>query len=259
MFYLKTDEDIEYLRQANLIVAKTLAHVGHFVKPGITTLELDHIAESFILSCGAKPNFLGVPGSKKPYPNTICTSVNDQVMHAIPSNYILQEGDIISVDCGAVKNGFHGDSCYTFAVGHISDKAAALLNITKAALYCGIDKAVEGNRLEDISAAIQQCVENAGFSVCRVGSGHGIGRDMHEDPLVRNYGKEGRGIKLRRGMVFCIEPMVMCGDSDVDFSKDGWTISTSDHSLAAHFEHAISVGRQKADILSSFKFIEDNI
>jgi methionyl aminopeptidase len=254
MIYLKTDEDIEFMRVSNMIVAQTLAEVGRNIKPGVTTLQLDKVAESFIRDCGAVPSFLGYDG----FPNSICTSVNDQVVHGIPSNYELKDGDIVSVDCGAVKNGFHGDSCYTFAVGQVSEKVAALLQSTKAALYSGIAQAVEGARIENIGAAIQQKVEGDGYSVVREYTGHGIGRMMHEDPHVRNYGKQGCGIKLRRGMVIAIEPMIAMGSRDIKISKDGWTVTTVDHQPAAHFEHTLAIGAEKADILSSFKFIENS-
>ena len=254
MIYLKTDEDIEFMRVSNMIVAQTLAEVGRNIKPGVTTLQLDKVAESFIRDCGAVPSFLGYDG----FPNSICTSVNDQVVHGIPSNYELKDGDIVSVDCGAVKNGFHGDSCYTFAVGQVSEKVAALLQSTKAALYSGIAQAVEGARIENIGAAIQQKVEGDGYSVVREYTGHGIGRMMHEDPHVRNYGKRGCGIKLRRGMVIAIEPMIAMGSRDIKISKDGWTVTTVDHQPAAHFEHTLAIGAEKADILSSCKFIENS-
>lgn len=253
MIFLKTDEEIECLRISNSIVAKTLAEVGRNIKPGITTLKLDKIAETYIRDCGAVPSFLGYEG----FPASICTSVNDQVVHGIPDNYELKEGDIISVDCGALINGFHGDSCYTFTVGPVSHKVAALLESTKAALYSGIAQAVEGRRLGDVSAAIQTKAEADGFSVVREYTGHGIGRNMHEEPLVRNYGSAGSGIKLRKGMVIAIEPMITMGSRQIYLKKDGWTACTSDHLPAAHFEHTVAIGRDKAEILSSFDFIEN--
>ena len=253
MIFLKTDEEIELLKISNTIVAKTLAEVGRNIKPGITTLQLDKIAETYIRDCGAVPSFLGYGG----FPNSICTSVNDQVVHGIPDNYELKEGDIVSVDCGALINGFHGDSCYTFAVGPISHEVAALLESTKAALYSGISQAIEGKRLGDISAAIQTRAEGDGFSIVREYTGHGIGRNMHEDPLARNYGSAGRGLILRKGMVLAIEPMVNMGSNSVFSKKDGWTVCTSDHLPAAHFEHTVAIGRDKAEILSSFDFIEN--
>lgn len=253
MIFLKTDEEIECMRVSNTIVAKALAEVGRNIKPGITTLKLDKIAETYIRDCGAVPSFLGYNG----FPASICTSVNDQVVHGIPDNYELKEGDIISVDCGALINGFHGDSCYTFAVGPVSHKVAALLETTKAALYSGISFAREGFRLGDVSQAIQERVERDGFSVVRDYTGHGIGRSMHEDPLVRNYGSKGTGIRLREGMVIAIEPMVNMGAKEVYLKKDRWTACTADHLPAAHFEHTVAIGRDKAEILSSFDFIEN--
>lgn len=252
MIFLKTDEEIELLKISNTIVAKTLAEVGRNIKPGVTTLQLDKIAETFIRDNGAVPSFLGYSG----FPNSICTSVNDQIVHGIPDNYELKEGDIVSVDCGALINGFHGDSCYTFPVGPISHKVAALLESTKAALYSGISQAIEGKRLGDISSAVQKKAEGDGFSVVREFTGHGIGRAMHEDPFVRNYGTPGYGLTLRRGMVIAIEPMVCMGSNKLFVKKDGWTACTSDHLPAAHFEHTVAVGLDKAEILSSFDFIE---
>lgn len=253
MIYLKTEEEIGQIRLSNQLVAKTLAEVGKYIKPGVTTLQLDHIAEEFIRDNGGEPSFLGYNG----FPNTLCTSVNDVVIHGIPNNVELKDGDIISVDCGACVNGFHGDSCFTFSVGPIKDnKVAALLKTTKAALYSGIRCAVEGRRLGDISSVIQKEVESNGFSIVREFTGHGVGRRLHEEPLVRNYGNEGSGIKLRRGMVIAIEPMVNMGKRNVTFDKDGWTVRTADHCPAAHFEHTVAVGIEKAEILSSFEFIE---
>ncbi|MCQ2191958.1 MAG: type I methionyl aminopeptidase [Paludibacteraceae bacterium] len=253
MIFLKTDEEIELMKISNTIVAKTLAEVGRNIKPGITTLKLDKIAETFIRDNGAVPSFLGYNG----FPNSICTSVNEQVVHGIPDNYELKEGDIVSVDCGALINGFHGDSCYTFTVGSVShNNVAALLESTKAALYSGIAQAIEGRRLGDVSFAIQQQAEKDGFSVVREYTGHGIGRNMHEDPLVRNYGSAGYGLTLRRGMVIAIEPMFCMGSNKISLSKDGWTATTNDHLPAAHFEHTVAIGRDKAEILSSFDFIE---
>ena len=252
MIFLKTEEEIEKIRVADQIVAHTLAEVGRHIKPGVTTLELDRIAEAYIRDCGARPNFLGYEG----YPNSICASVNDVVMHGIPGKRELQEGDIVSVDCGAEIDGFHGDSCYTFAVGEISDKVAALLVTTKAALYSGIEQAVEGRRLGDIGAAVEETVTHAGYAVAREFTGHGIGMSMHEEPRVRNYGKRGSGMRLRRGMVIAIEPAVCMGSSRLVFDPDGWTVRTADGLPAAHFEHSVAVGADRAVILSSFDFIE---
>ena len=253
MIFLKTDEEIELLRESNLIVAGALAEVGKNIKPGISTLELDKIAETYIRDCGAVPSFLGYQG----FPGSICTSVNEQVVHGIPSKYELKEGDIISVDCGALKNGFNGDSCYTFGVGEIPYKVAALLSSTKAALYGAIGLAIEGQRIESLGAKIQSVVEKDGFSVVREYTGHGVGHSLHEGPAVRNYGVEGRGMKLRKGMVIAIEPMISMGKPDIYVANDGWTAITRDGLPAAHFEHTLAVGIDKADILSSFEFIEN--
>ena len=252
MIYLKTDEEVELMRESNLIVARTLAEVAKHIREGVTTLQLDSVAEKFIRSCGAYPSFLGYEG----FPNSICVSVNDQVVHGIPSNYALKRGDVVSVDCGAVKNGFHGDSCYTFFVGEISEEAKRLLDITKESLYKGIEMAVEGNRIGDIGCAIQTHCESAGFSVVREMVGHGIGRSMHEQPKVPNYGKSGFGDVLKNGMVIAIEPMVNSGSRYIRIDDDGWTARTVDGSWAAHYEHTVVVRKGKADILSSFEYID---
>ncbi|MBP5457032.1 MAG: type I methionyl aminopeptidase [Paludibacteraceae bacterium] len=252
MIYLKTDEEVELMRESNLIVARTLAEVAKHIREGVTTLQLDSVAEKFIRSCGAYPSFLGYEG----FPNSICVSVNDQVVHGIPSTYALKRGDVVSVDCGAVKNGFHGDSCYTFFVGEISEEAKRLLDITKESLYKGIEMAVEGNRIGDIGCAIQTHCESAGFSVVREMVGHGIGRSMHEQPKVPNYGKSGFGDVLKNGMVIAIEPMVNSGSRYIRIDDDGWTARTVDGSWAAHYEHTVVVRKGKADILSSFEYID---
>jgi methionyl aminopeptidase len=235
MIYLKTPEEIALLRKSNVLVGKTLAEVAKAIKVGITTLELDKIAEDFIRSNGALPGFLGYHG----FPNTLCVSVNDQVVHGIPSNYALKEGDIVSVDCGTIIDGFYGDSAYTFCVGEVDPKVKKLLDTTKEALYKGIQQAVHGNRLGDVGYAIQQHCQAAGFSVVREMVGHGIGRNMHEDPEVPNYGKRGQGIQLREGMVIAIEPMINMGNRGILVEKDGWTIRTIDRKPSAHFEHTV--------------------
>ena len=252
MIYLKTDEEVELIRESNLLVARTLAEVGKNIKPGVTTLQLDRIAEDFIRSNGGIPSFLGYAG----FPNSICTSVNEQVVHGIPSNKPLKEGDIVSVDCGALKDGFHGDSCYTFCVGSVSSEVMKLLKTTKTALYKGIDAAVAGARLGNIGNAIQTYCEGNGFSVVREFVGHGIGHDMHEEPMVPNYGRMGSGMKLRDGMVIAIEPMICSGKRNVYMKEDGWTVVTSDGKCAAHYEHTLVVRRGKAEILSSFEYVE---
>lgn len=253
MIYLKTPEEIALLRKSNVLVGKTLAEVAKAIKVGITTLELDKIAEDFIRSNGALPGFLGYNG----FPNTLCISVNDQVVHGIPSNYALKEGDIVSVDCGTIIDGFYGDSAYTFCVGNVDPKVKKLLDTTKEALYKGIAQARHGNRLGDVGYAIQQHCQAAGFSVVREMVGHGIGRNMHEDPEVPNYGKRGQGIQLREGMVIAIEPMINMGNRGIVLERDGWTIRTIDKKPSAHFEHTIAIQKGEAAILSTFEYVEE--
>jgi len=253
MIYLKTDEEIELLRASNLLVARTLGEVAKVIKPGITTLELDRIAESFIRDNGAVPAFLNYNG----FPNSLCTSVNEQVVHGIPNNVQLKEGDVVSVDCGVLLNGYYGDSAYTFAVGKISEETEKLLKITKESLYKDIEMAVEGNRIGDIGYAVQSYNEAHGYSVVREMVGHGVGRNLHEEPEVPNYGRRGYGSKLQSGMVIAIEPMINMGKRHIVQEADGWTIRTSDRRPSAHFEHTIAVRKGKADILSSFLFVEE--
>lgn len=253
MIYLKTDEEIELLRASNLLVARTLGEVAKHIRVGVSTLELDRIAESFIRDHGAIPGFLNYNG----FPNTLCTSVNDQVVHGIPNSNELKEGDIVSVDCGVLLNGYFGDSAYTFAVGKVSDEVEKLLKITKESLLKGIEMAVDGNRIGDIGYAIQTYCEEFGYSVVREMVGHGIGRNLHEAPEVPNYGKRGYGPKLKSGMVIAIEPMINMGKRYIVQENDGWTIRTSDKLPSAHFEHTVAIGKDKADILSSFLFVEE--
>ncbi len=248
----KTESEIQKIHQSSLIVSKTLAEVGRSIEPGISTAELDKIAESFIISQGAKPAFKGYRG----FPGTLCVSVNAQVVHGMPSDYKLKEGDIISVDCGAVKDGWYGDSAYTFAVGVISEELKQLLRVTKEALQLGIDAAIEGARLGDISAAVQTHAEKHKYGVVRELVGHGIGRSLHEGPDVPNYGKRGNGMKLARGLVIAIEPMINLGRKEVKQLDDGWTIITQDGKPSAHFEHTIAIGKGKPEILTTFEEIE---
>lgn len=225
MIYLKTDEEIELMREANQLVGKTLAEVGKHVAPGVSTLQLDKIAEEFIRDHGAVPAFLGYGG----FPNSICASVNEQVVHGIPSSSkILNEGDIISVDCGTILNGYVGDSAYTFCVGEVDPKVKDLLKTTKESLYLGIQAAVEGKRIGDISNAVQTYCESHNYSVVRELVGHGIGKRMHEEPEVSNYGRRGCGPLLKSGMCICIEPMINMGSKNVVFERDGWTVRTKD-------------------------------
>lgn len=254
MIYLKTDEEIELMREANQLVGKTLAEVGKQVAPGVSTLQLDKIAEEFIRDHGAVPAFLGYGG----FPNSICASVNEQVVHGIPSSSkILNEGDIISVDCGTILNGYVGDSAYTFCVGEVDPKVKNLLKTTKEALYLGIQAAVEGKRIGDISNAVQTYCESHNYSVVRELVGHGIGKRMHEEPEVPNYGRRGCGPLLKSGMCICIEPMINMGSKNVVFEHDGWTVRTKDRKCSAHFEHCIAIRPDGPQILSSFDFIEE--
>lgn len=250
--YYKTEDDIEKIRESSLIVSNTLAEVGKAIKPGITTGELDKIAEGYIESQGAKPAFKGYRG----FPASICVSVNAQVVHGIPGNYALKEGDIVSVDCGAVKNNYFGDSAYTFRVGNISEDVANLLKVTKESLYKGIKEAVEGNRLGDVSAAIEDYAVEHKYGVVRELVGHGIGRNLHEAPDVPNYGRKGNGLRLQRGLVIAIEPMINMGKKEVNQEADGWTVTTKDGKPSAHFEHTVAIRKDKAEILTDFEIIE---
>lgn len=241
------------MKRANDLVGRTLAEVCKAIRPGVTTLQLDKIAEDFIRSNGALPGFLGYAG----FPNTLCVSVNDRVVHGIPSNYELRDGDIVSVDCGTIVDGYYGDSAFTFCVGNVDEKVKRLLRVTREALYLGIEQAVDGNRIGDIGRAVQKHCEAAGYSVVRELEGHGIGRDMHEDPGVPNYGKKGQGVLLREGMCIAIEPMINMGNRAVYQERDGWTIRTMDRKPSAHFEHTVAVHKGRAEILSSFDYIDE--
>ena len=253
MIYLKTDEEIELLRESNLLVGMTLGELAKWIAPGITTLKLDKIAEEFIRDHGAVPGFLGYGG----FPNTLCVSVKEQIVHGIPSNYELKDGDIVSIDCGTVKNGFNGDSAYTFCVGEVAYDVRRLLKTTKESLYLGIEQAVEGKRVGDISNAVQTYCEKKGYSVVRELCGHGVGKRLHEDPEVPNYGRRGCGPLLKSGMVIAIEPMINLGSRNIVIERDGWTTRTRDRKPSAHFEHTVAVREGKADILSSFKYVEE--
>jgi methionyl aminopeptidase len=253
MIYLKTNEEIELMRIANRMVSATLTEVTKHIAPGVTTLQLDKIAEEYIRDNGGIPLFKGHNG----FPNALCTSVNENVVHGIPVALPLKEGDIVSVDCGVKINGYCGDSAYTFEIGEVSSEIKRLLQVTKEALYEGISHAVEGKRLGDVSHAIQVYCESRGYSVVRELVGHGIGKNMHEAPEVPNYGKKGYGPLLKEGMCIAIEPMINLGSKNVKFEKDGWTVHTKDRKPSAHFEHTVAVRPGKADILSTFEGIEE--
>ena len=256
MIYLKTDEEIGLLRENNILVSQALAEVGRHIKPGVTTKQLDKIAEDFIRSHGAIPAFLGYQG----YPASACISVNDQVVHGIPSDkVVIKEGDIVSVDLGTFMKGFVGDSAYTFAVGEVAPEVRQLLDVTKEALYRGTAQAKAGNRVGDISAAVQDYAESFGYGVVRELEGHGLGRKMHEAPGVPNFGMRGRGPMLKEGMVICIEPMITMGGRAVVFERDGWTVRTRDRKPAAHFEFAVAIRKDGPDVLTDFSIIEQSL
>ena len=253
MIQLKTDEEIEIQRQSSLLVGKTLAEVAKLIEPGIKTSYLDKVAETFILDHGAVPGFKGYGG----FPGSLCISVNDEVVHGIPGERELKDGDIVSIDCGTLMNGFYGDSAYTFAVGNVEQEILELLKRTKESLYLAIEQAIAGKRIGDIGYAVQNHVETFGYSVVRDLVGHGVGRNLHEKPEIPNYGRRGSGVKLKKGMCLAIEPMVNLGVKEVTQDKDGWTIRTADGKPSAHFEHDVAVKNDKADILSTFEYIEE--
>lgn len=250
---LRSKDEIEKLRANNLLVSKTLAALVPMVKPGVKTIELDRFAETFIREHGAEPGFKGYEG----FPYTLCVSVNDVVVHGFPSEYELHEGDIVSVDCGTVLDGFYGDSAFTFAVGEITADNRQLLDVTRKSLELGIESALAGNRVGDIGAAVQDYSESFGYGVVRELVGHGLGEDMHELPEVPNYGRKGHGVMLRAGLCICIEPMVTMGNHSVYQDRDGWTIRTVDGMNAAHFEKAIVVSESGApDVLTDYSLID---
>ncbi|MCD8266628.1 MAG: type I methionyl aminopeptidase [Prevotellaceae bacterium] len=256
--FLKTEEEIELMRAANLLVGETLAEIGKAIKPGVTTQQLDKIAEEYIMDHGATPTFKGFPNPYGgPFPASICASVNDEVIHGIPGERELQDGDIISVDCGVLLNGFNGDSCYTFCVGEVAADVRKLVETTKEALYIGIEAAQPGRRIGDIGYAVQRHCEQKGYGVVREFTGHGIGKDMHEDPAVPNYGHRGGGKQIKSGLCIAIEPMITQGSPQIVLMPDRWTVKTKDHKPAAHFEHTVAIHRGKVDILSSFRGIEE--
>ena len=255
MIHYRSEEEIDLIRESSLLVAKTHAEMSALIKPGVTTLQLDEIAEEFIRDNGGVPAFKGYSG----FPNTLCASLNEQVVHGIPNDNPLNEGDIISMDCGVVMDGYYGDSAYTYEVGEVSKEVKDLLIRTKESLYLGIQQAISGNRIGDIGFAIQKHVEQFRYGVVREMVGHGVGENLHEEPQVPNYGKRGRGIKLNEGMVIAIEPMINMGSREIKQLSDGWTIITADKKYSAHFEHTIVVRKGKAEVLSSFEEIEKRL
>ena len=255
MIHYRSEDEIDLIRESSLLVAKTHAEISALIIPGVTTLQLDTIAEEFIRDNGGVPAFKGYGG----FPNTLCASLNEQVVHGIPNDNPLKNGDIISMDCGVVMNGYYGDSAYTYEVGEVSEEVKNLLLRTKESLYLGIDQAISGNRIGDIGFAIQRHVEQFGYGVVREMVGHGVGENLHEDPQVPNYGKRGKGIKLKEGMVIAIEPMINLGTKNIKQLSDGWTVITTDRKYSAHFEHTIVVRKGKAEVLSSFDEIEKRL
>ena len=253
MIVLKTNEEIERIRTSALMVSKTLGMLATEISPGVTSIHLDNLAEAFIRDHGGIPGFLGMYG----FPNTLCTSRNNEVVLGIPSNKPLKEGDVISIDCGVLYDEFYGDHAYTFAVGEVSNDIKELLDVTKESLYKGISAMRRGNRIGDIGNAIQRHCENKGYGVVRELVGHGLGKKLHEDPQVPNYGKRGSGKLLQDGMVLAIEPMVNLGTHRVRQLKDGWSIVTGDEKVSAHFEHDVAIIDGRPEILSTFDFIYD--
>ncbi|MBN8704394.1 MAG: type I methionyl aminopeptidase [Bacteroidetes bacterium] len=250
MINVYTGEELSLIRESARLVAKTLIFIESQVKPGVSTLFLDKIAEDFIRSNNAIPAFLGYGGSRNPYPATLCVSINEEVVHGIPGGRYLKDGDIVGIDCGTILNGFYGDHAKTFLVGNVSESCKKLVEITRQSLDIGIEQAIEGNHVNDIGSAIQAFIESNGYSIVRDLVGHGVGRKLHEDPPVPNYGKKGTGAVLQAGMVLAIEPMVNMGSWRVKVLRDGWTIVTADKKNSAHFEHTVLVGKDKAEILS---------
>jgi methionyl aminopeptidase len=249
----RSAEEIELIRESSLLVGKTLGEISKIVGPGVKTIELNKLAETFIRDNGGIPAFLNYSG----FPYSLCISVNEKVVHGFPSEYELKDGDIISVDCGVVKNKYYGDSAYTFAIGEVSDEVKKLMRVTQECLVLGVEKAVVGMRIGDIGYAVQEHAEKNGFGVVKELVGHGVGTKLHEKPEVPNYGKRGSGIKLEEGMVIAIEPMINAGRAGVKFWDDGWTVSTVDSKPSAHYEHTVAVKRGKADILSTFSYVDN--
>jgi methionyl aminopeptidase len=251
--HYKNLEEIEKIRESDLLVSKTLAEVAKIIGEGVKTIQLNKLAEEFIRDNGGVPAFLNYNG----FPYSLCISLNDQVVHGFPGEYVIKDGDIVSVDCGVILNNFVGDSAYTFPIGNVDPETLRLLKVTKECLYLAIDKAVVGMRIGDIGYAVQEHAEKNGFGVVRELVGHGVGFKLHEKPEVPNYGRRGSGIKLEEGMVIAIEPMINGGKAGVKFWDDGWTVSTIDKKPSAHYEHSVAVKRGKADVLSTFQYIEE--
>lgn len=249
----KSAEEIELIRESALLVSKTHAEIAKVIGEGVTTNYLNKIAEEFIRDNNAIPAFLNYNG----FPYTLCISLNDQVVHGFPSNYELRSGDIVSVDCGVIKDNYFGDSAYTFQIGEVADETKKLLAVTKECLELSIEKAIVGNRVGDIGFACQQHAEKNGYGVVKELVGHGVGKMLHEKPDIPNYGKRGSGIKLEEGMVIAIEPMINAGKAGVKFWDDGWTVSTVDKKPSAHFEHTVAIKKGRADVLSTFSYIEE--
>ena len=255
MIYYKSEDDIELIRESAKILSKAHGEIAAEIKPGVATRKLDALAESYIMDYGGVPSFKNYNG----FPFSLCISLNENVVHGLPSEYELKEGDIVSIDCGVFYKGFHSDCAYTYPVGEVSIEIEALLKVTKESLYIGIEKAVAGNRVGDISNSIQTYVEKHGYSVVRELVGHGLGRGLHESPEVPNYGKRGRGAKLKPGLVIAIEPMINLGGKSIVQETDGWTIRTTDRMPSAHFEHTIAIFQDKTEILTTHKYLEEKI
>lgn len=255
LLHYKSDEEIEIIRESGQILGKAHAEIAKIISPGIKTKELDKVAYQYIMDNGGVPSFKGYQG----FPHTLCISVNEVVVHGMPGEYELKEGDIISVDCGVKYKGFHSDSAYTYPIGQISEEVKRLLTITKESLYRGIEEAIVGNRVGDIGFAVQSFVEKEGYTVVRELVGHGLGKNLHEKPEVPNYGNRGKGLKLEENLVIAIEPMINMGKKNVVQEKDGWTIRTADRMPSAHFEHTVAIKKGKADILTTFEYIEEII
>ena len=257
MITLKNDSEIDALRASGDLVSRTLAEVAKHIQPGVTTASLDEVAEAFVRDHGAEPAFKGYTVGRAVFPATLCVSIDDVVVHGIPGDVVLRDGQIVTVDCGVVLNGFYGDSAYTFAVGDVTDDVRGLCTATYESLKLAIQAAVTGGRIGDISSAVQSHCESLGYSVVRDLVGHGIGRTLHEAPQIPNYGRRGVGRKLKQGMVFCIEPMINLGTDEVVTDADMWTVRTADGSASAHYEHMVAVRKGGPDVLTTFEYIEE--